>query len=125
MSLGRPYFVPPTYWEDPLPTSQQPALPPDSLRRLHFSRIAAVPQTPASRPARPMPVQAAPPPAPAAAAPPRKRSRIRAILAPLAITVIVGTAFGGVMLSSLGSRNASVGPPAAVPSSAPTRTQSI
>ena len=46
ISLARPYFIRPTYWEDPLPTSQQPALPPDSLRRLHFSRIAAVPQTP-------------------------------------------------------------------------------
>ncbi len=65
ISLARPYFIRPTYWEDPLPTSQQPALPPDSLRRLHFSRIAAAPEVPAASPG-PMPIQAAAPPAPRA-----------------------------------------------------------
>ena len=43
LSLSRPNFVRPTYWEDPLPSSEQPPLPPDSLRRLHFHRIAALP----------------------------------------------------------------------------------
>ena len=123
ISLARPYFIRPTYWEDPLPTSQQPALPPDSLRRLHFSRIAAAPEVSAAGPG-PMPLQAAaPPPAAPTTAAPRKRSRIRAILAPLAITVIAGTAFGGVMLSSLDSRDARSNRRLAVPSSAPTRTR--
>ena len=61
ISLARPYFIRPTYWEDPLPTSQQPVLPPDSLRRLHFSRIAAAPEVSAAVPG-PMPIQAAAPP---------------------------------------------------------------
>ena len=38
-SLARPHFIRPTYWEEPLPSSDQPPLPPDSLRRLHFSRL--------------------------------------------------------------------------------------
>lgn len=40
LSLGRPLFVRPTYWEDPLPMSPADRLPPDELQRLHFQRIS-------------------------------------------------------------------------------------
>ncbi len=36
LSLGKPNFVRPTYWEDPLPEEPERGLPPDELRRLHF-----------------------------------------------------------------------------------------
>jgi hypothetical protein len=39
LSLGRPSFVRPTYWEDPLPRSEADGLPPEELLRLHFQRI--------------------------------------------------------------------------------------
>jgi serine/threonine-protein kinase len=41
LSLNRPTFVRPTYWEVPLPESPADGLPPDALRRLHFQRIGA------------------------------------------------------------------------------------
>ena len=75
ISLARPYFIRPTYWEDPLPTSQQPALPPDSLRRLHFSRIAAAPEVRPPPPARcPSRLRLRRRLAPAAPRPPRRAS---------------------------------------------------
>ncbi len=37
LSLGRPSFVRPTYWEDPMPTA--PGLPPEALLRLHFQKL--------------------------------------------------------------------------------------
>ena len=117
ISLARPHFIRPTYWEDPLPSSRQPALPPDSLRRLHFSRIATAPRRPAPPAAA---VSAAAPPVSAA---PRRRGRIRAVIAPLAITLIAGTTFAGVMLSSLGTRTGSAPVPAfTAPSQLPTST---
>lgn len=39
LSLGRPTFVRPTYWEDPLPRDEGAGLPPDELVRLHFQKI--------------------------------------------------------------------------------------
>jgi hypothetical protein len=39
LSLNRPYFVRPTYWEEPLPGDPARDLPPAELRRLHFQRI--------------------------------------------------------------------------------------
>jgi serine/threonine protein kinase len=41
LSLDRPYFVRPTYWEEPLPTIPEQDLPPERLLRLHFQRIAS------------------------------------------------------------------------------------
>lgn len=38
LSLNRPSFVRPVYWEDPLPEAP-PHLPPESLRRIHFQRL--------------------------------------------------------------------------------------
>jgi hypothetical protein len=40
LSLGRPNFVRPTYWESPLPKSAGEDLPPPDLKRLHFQRIS-------------------------------------------------------------------------------------
>jgi hypothetical protein len=39
LSLHRPNFVRPTYWEEPLPSDPARNLPPESLLRLHFQRI--------------------------------------------------------------------------------------
>jgi hypothetical protein len=39
LSLNRPSFVRPTYWEDPMPVA--PGLPPDALLRLHFQKLGA------------------------------------------------------------------------------------
>jgi hypothetical protein len=39
LSLNRPNFVRPTYWEDPLPSDPARNLPPEILLRLHFQRI--------------------------------------------------------------------------------------
>lgn len=40
LSLGRPHFVRPTYWEDPLPELPERSLPPEELRRLHFQLLS-------------------------------------------------------------------------------------
>jgi Protein kinase domain/TIR domain len=37
LSLNRPSFVRPTYWEEPMPTAE--GLPPEALRRLHFQKL--------------------------------------------------------------------------------------
>jgi cell division septation protein DedD len=39
LSLGRPNFVRPTYWQDPLPEEPARSLPPEELRRLHFQLL--------------------------------------------------------------------------------------
>ncbi|HEX6596038.1 MAG TPA: TIR domain-containing protein [Acidimicrobiales bacterium] len=39
LSLSRPSFIRPVYWEDPFP--EGPGLPPEQLRRLHFFRLSA------------------------------------------------------------------------------------
>ena len=43
LSLGRTSFVRPSYWEDPFPRSDEPPLPPDGLKELHFQRISVAP----------------------------------------------------------------------------------
>ena len=40
LSLNRTRFVRPVYWEDPLPEDADEGIPPESLKRLHFQRIA-------------------------------------------------------------------------------------
>lgn len=39
LSLQRPNFIRPTYWEEPLPAKPEQKLPPEELMRLHFQRI--------------------------------------------------------------------------------------
>lgn len=39
LSLGRPGFIRPLYWEEPFPESEEDALPPEDLRRLQFHRL--------------------------------------------------------------------------------------
>jgi hypothetical protein len=39
LSLGKPDFVRPTYWEEPMPMSKNPPLPPKHLAALHFCNI--------------------------------------------------------------------------------------
>jgi hypothetical protein len=41
LSLGRPNFIRPTYWEMPLPESSAENLPPAELRQLHFQHLRA------------------------------------------------------------------------------------
>jgi len=36
VTLAKPNFIRPMYWEEPVPRSDQPLLPPSSLSRLHF-----------------------------------------------------------------------------------------
>jgi CRP-like cAMP-binding protein len=43
LGLQRKNFIRPTYWEVPLPESPAEHLPPESLRSLHFHRLAGIP----------------------------------------------------------------------------------
>src|SRR5262245_12515373 len=51
LSLGRPHFVRPTYWELPMPEAPERDLPPASLRALHFQRLPLRVDVPAQVPA--------------------------------------------------------------------------
>jgi hypothetical protein len=110
LSLNRPDFVRPVFWEQPRP-SAPPHLPPPELDRLHFAYLGglAPPEAP-SEPAfiaPPEPVSAPPAPAPAAAAPaaaapaapppdvsPRREARrgIRGALAGVGLATVAGIA---------------------------------
>jgi adenylate cyclase len=57
LSLNRPNFVRPTYWEDPLPCDPTRKLPPETLLRLHFQRIGPLLQSVVSRPPLPPPTK--------------------------------------------------------------------
>ena len=48
LSLDRPNFVRPTYWQLPMPSSPEKALPPVELAKLHFQHIAT--HVPESKP---------------------------------------------------------------------------
>lgn len=48
LQLGRPNFVRPTYWEEPLPSMTEPVLPPSSLLALHFHHLTRLPAAPAT-----------------------------------------------------------------------------
>ena len=39
LSRQRPFFIRPTYWEEPMPRSKEPELPPPTLSRLHFQSL--------------------------------------------------------------------------------------
>jgi TIR domain/Hsp70 protein/WD domain, G-beta repeat len=67
LTLRRPLFIRPVYWEDPLPADPGQELPPATLRVLHFVRVPAL--RPGAEPPAPPP-----PPAPAPAAPARQQA---------------------------------------------------
>ena len=61
LALGRPLFVRPVYWEDPMPQDPTLGLPPVALRELHFIKYdahSAREDTPAVRPKYPAPAPA-------------------------------------------------------------------
>lgn len=92
LALGRPHFVRPVYWEEPLPEAPDRDLPPDALRVLHFQRLpfeasAAQPAAPGSR------SPSAPPSAPSA---PRRPRGLFA--APLGAAAMVMLAIAGVTI---------------------------
>lgn len=113
LSLNRPSFVRPTYWEQPLPEIADQNLPPDELRRLHFRYLPAVigaqavgptEQPSASRPpsasARPTAVHTSGEASPSVAGP--AGSRKRSLLARLSLigTTAAAAAVAFVVLSS-------------------------
>ncbi|HUT95025.1 MAG TPA: TIR domain-containing protein [Thermoguttaceae bacterium] len=51
LALGRPYFIRPVYWEEPMPSDPDEDLPPEALLRLHFQRLpsAGGPHAPPTR----------------------------------------------------------------------------
>jgi hypothetical protein len=65
LRLGRPDFIRPVYWEDPLPQDPVGGLPPDALRRIHFARLPVDPD---------LVVRSAPDPDPTTVLPGRTRS---------------------------------------------------
>jgi len=68
LALNRPYFVRPTYWEEPLPADRGRNLPPPNLAALHFQRLADASGSPArgGPPEPPVPERPGTPPSPAA-----------------------------------------------------------
>ena len=103
LSLGRPHFVRPTYWELPLPEAPDQDLPPASLRALHFQRLPvrveaepAVARPPAPPAPPPPALRPAPAPRPqdehprAGASSPRRRRRFPAALVALLLVGFVG-----------------------------------
>jgi hypothetical protein len=76
LSLGRPFFIRPTYWETPMP--EAPDLPPPALRALHFQRLPLVAPAEVARPSPvPAPAAAAPPAPPAPPPPPAAPAPVR------------------------------------------------
>jgi TIR domain-containing protein len=94
LSLGRPFFVRPTYWEMPMP--EAPDLPPPALRALHFQRLPLAPPADAPRavPA-PAPVAAPAPPPPRDGAPEPARATRVAWMQPLALAAVLFVALVG------------------------------
>jgi serine/threonine protein kinase len=64
LSLNRPHFVRPTYWEDPLPSDAARGLPPAELLRLHFQHLRPQPSRPGAGPTRASQTVNPPPPEP-------------------------------------------------------------
>lgn len=84
LGLGRPNFVRPTYWEEPLPEDPANELPPADLRRVQFHLLRG---GTGSLPPAPLGVEAAPP-VPSAIAPKRSGSKVGLALGTALVTVI-------------------------------------
>ncbi|HLL76357.1 MAG TPA: TIR domain-containing protein [Pyrinomonadaceae bacterium] len=113
LSLRRPNFVRPTFWEEPMPRDGE--LPPEDLARLHFHRIQrAVPAKP-----QPQSMPAAPAPASAALAPAPGASGLPKIVPMLLISVFFLGLMGAYLQSSIsGSRDSMMSAPQASPPAA-------
>jgi tRNA A-37 threonylcarbamoyl transferase component Bud32 len=111
LSLNRPEFIRPTYWEQPMPSG--PGLPPPDLGRLHFHPLGAA--AAARRSATPPPIPAFPPPPPPQAPPPppsgsiqRKANRwipLTAVASVLAV-IVGGLAIWGTSKPSISGNTA-------------------
>jgi len=88
LSLGRPNFVRPTYWETPIPRDSAKGLPPAALNALHFHRLALGPDLPpaAAAPGMAVPEPALPPPPPPA--PSISGGTARSVLSLLIVLVV-------------------------------------
>jgi TIR domain len=106
LSLGRPDFIRPVYWETPRPEDPARELPPQALNRLHFQRLdfgddldraVVTPlRPPTAAPASPAPAPAPAPPSEAPGAPARRGvskvlvAAVGAAAAALALVVATG-----------------------------------
>ena len=117
LSLGRPGFVRPTYWEDPMPTA--PGLPPEALLRLHFQRLCfSAPPTKDSIPMVAAPQVGRQPPPTMTSSPMRslRRRRVLPAVAGAAALGLLGLfALSQVTLTGQSDLPATIGPPATTP----------
>ena len=127
LSLNRPDFVRPVYWQEPRP-SAPPNLPPPELDRLHFAYLGALapagpapPATAALATAAPAPAPSAAPPGSPASSPRSSRRGIRAALAGVGTAAVAAVAVTAALTSG-GAPSAS--PPPAATESALTPLQS-
>jgi hypothetical protein len=116
LSLARPNFVRPTYWEQPLPSSPAEGLPPSDLAALHFQSISAAPALRQPRPEHDHALPAAPPP-------PRPKRMGRALAASGALLVAALAALPA-MLNQVGPPPAGINPDV-VASTAPPTTPTV
>jgi len=56
LTLNKPYFIRPLYWEEPMPRSEPENLPPEALARINFTRIPELSAPSPARPAAPGPM---------------------------------------------------------------------
>ena len=119
LSLGRPDFVRPVYWQQPRP-SAPPHLPPPELDRLHFAYLGATaPPAPPPAPA-PAPAPAPPPARRASRAPTRRaetpsRRGVRGTLAAVGVAAVTGIAVTVGVTAGGGGAPVANPPPASSP----------
>jgi hypothetical protein len=118
LSLNRPDFVRPVYWQEPRP-SAPPNLPPPELDRLHFAYLGALAPAASSPSARAAPAPAPPaaPPGSPAASPRSSRRGVRAIIAGVGTAAVAAVAVTAALTSG-GAPSASPPPAETVSASA-------
>jgi hypothetical protein len=118
LSLNRPDFVRPVYWQEPRP-SAPPNLPPPELDRLHFAYLGALAPAASSPSARAAPAPAPPaaPPGSPAASPRSSRRGVRAVIAGVGTAAVAAVAVTAALTSG-GAPSASPPPAETVSASA-------